>query len=222
MTRGAITLFRYRGVPIRAHWSLPVVALLVGGARFAPGAWIAWLVVVTLHEMGHAFWALRYRMDVREILLHGLGGHCAYAGSPTPRQRAVVAWGGVMAQGIVFAIALPVSRVVPAQSDFVADLYAVLVGSNLYVALLNLVPIPPLDGAEAWKLVPMLLQREPALERKEIVRAREGLVTRSSPKTLGEAIGPVDTGAVRDTVRRALEEARRDSRPDSDGGARKR
>jgi Zn-dependent protease len=208
MTRGAVTLFRYRGVPIRAHWSLPIVALLMGGLRFAPGAWIAWVLVVMLHEMGHAFWALRYQMDVREILLHGLGGHCAYAGDPSPRQKSVVAWGGVMAQGIVFAIMLPVSILVPAPSTFVVDLYDVMIARNLYVALFNLIPIPPLDGAEAWKLVPMLLRREPRVARKEIVRARASV----SPRTLGEAVGPVDAGAVRDTVRRALEDAKRDSR----------
>lgn len=218
MTPGAITVLRYRGVPIRAHWSLPVVALLVGGARFAPGAWIAWLLVVMLHEMGHAFWALRYRMDVREILLHGLGGHCAYAGTPTPRQRSVVAWGGVMAQAILFAVALPLSRLVPATNEFTADLYGVLIGSNLYVALLNLVPIPPLDGAEAWKLVPMLFRRQPGVARKEVARARAAI----APKTLGEAIGPVDAGAVRDTVRRALDEARRDSKGPDDAPSRRR
>ncbi len=218
MTRGAITLLRYRGIPVRAHWSLPLVALLMGGLRFAPGAWIGWLLVVLLHEMGHAFWALRYRMEVREILLHGLGGHCAYVGMPSPRQRAVVAWGGVMAQAIVFAIALPVSRLVPAANEHVADLYGVLVASNLYVALLNLVPIPPLDGAEAWKLVPMMLRGEPPVRRVEIARARAA----ATPKTLGEAVGPVDAGAVRDTVRRALEEARRDSREPGDDGSRRR
>lgn len=207
MTRGAITVFRYRGVPIRAHWSLPIVALLMGGLRFAPGAWIAWILVVMLHEMGHAFWALRYQMDVKEILLHGLGGHCAYVGSPSPRQRSVVAWGGVMAQAIAIAIALPLSMLVPARSEFVMDLYDVLIGRNLMVALLNLVPIPPLDGAEAWKLVPMLLRRAP-IAQKEIARARASV----APRTLGDAIGPVDQGAVRDTVRRALEEARRGSR----------
>ena len=160
MTPGAITLFRYRGVPIRAHWSLPAVALFIGGARFAPGAWLAWLLVVTLHEMGHAFWALRYGLDVQEILLHGLGGHCRYRGMPSPRQRSVVAWGGVMAQAILFAIALPLSRFVPAHTPLVADAYRVLIDSNLYVAMLNLIPIAPLDGAEAWKLVPMLLRRK--------------------------------------------------------------
>lgn len=218
MTRGAITLFRYGGVPIRAHWSLPLVALLVGGARFAPGAWIGWLLVVTLHEMGHAFWALHYQMDVREILLHGLGGHCAYAGTPTPRQRSVVAWGGVMAQAIVFAVALPLSHVVPTHSAFAVDLYGVLIGANLWVALLNLVPIPPLDGAEAWKLVPMLFRRAPSVRRQEVARARASI----APKTLGEAMGPVDASAVRDTVRRALEEARRDSKGQSDPPSRRR
>lgn len=208
MTRGAVTLFRYRGVPIRAHWTLPLVALLMGGLRFAPGAWGGWILVVLLHEMGHAFWALRYRMEVREILLHGFGGHCAYAGLPSPRERAVVAWGGVMAQAILFAIALPVSALVPAPNAHVADLYSVLTASNLYVALLNLLPIRPLDGAEAWKLVPLLVRTEPPVRAKEVAKARSSL----TPRTLGEAVGPVDADAVRDTVRRALDEARRDSR----------
>ncbi len=218
MTRGAITVLRYRGVPIRVHWSLPLVALLMGGLRFAPGAWIAWILVVMLHEMGHAFWALRYEMDVQEILLHGLGGHCSYIGSSSPRQRAVVAWGGVMAQAILFAIMLPVSILLPARSEFVGDLYEVLIARNLYVALFNLVPIAPLDGAEAWKLVPMIFRRRPSVARKEIVRARAAV----APRTLGEAIGPVDAGAVRDTVRRALDEAKRDSRGHDDSGPRRR
>ncbi len=188
------------------------MALLVGGARFAPGAWLGLLLVVTLHEMGHAFWALRYQLDVREILIHGLGGHCAYAGTPTPRERAVVAWGGVMAQAIVLAIVMPVSMLVPASSQFVADLYSVLIGSNLFIALFNLIPIRPLDGAEAWKLVPIVFRREPPVERREIARARAAV----APRTLGEAMGPVDAGAVRDTVRRALDDARRDSRGEGD------
>jgi Zn-dependent protease len=215
MTPGALTLFRFRGVPIRAHWTLPLVALFISGLRFAPGAWGAWVLVVMLHEMGHAFWALRYRLDVIEIVLNGFGGHCRYAGSPTPRQRAVVAWGGVMAQAIVFAIALPLSRFVPAETQLVSDAYRVLIVTNLYVALLNLIPIPPLDGAEAWKLVPMLLRRAPTVARAEIVRARAKI----EPRSLGEAVGPVDENAVRDTVRRALDEARRDSR---DPGAKKK
>ena len=159
MTRGAITLFRYRGIPIRAHWSLPLVALMMGGLRLAPGAWLGWLLVVMLHEMGHAFWALHYRMEVQEILLHGLGGHCRYVGAPSPRQRAVVAWGGVIAQGLLFAIVWPLSALVPARDTFVADLYDVLLGRNLSVALFNLIPIPPLDGAEAWALFPALYRR---------------------------------------------------------------
>jgi hypothetical protein len=223
MLGSSVTIARYRGVPIKVHWSLPLVALLIGGLRFAPGAWIGWLVVVLLHEMGHAFWALRFRLEVREIMIHGFGGHCAYLGDPSPRQRAIVAWGGVMAQGLLYAIALPLSILVPASSGFQSDLYGVLIAQNLYVAFFNLMPIPPLDGAEAWKLVPMIMRREPRVERRDVARARQAVARPVSPpvkvvagRTLGEALGPIDESAVRDTVRRALDEARRDSKAPRD------
>src|SRR4051812_26371574 len=127
MTRGAITLARYRGAPIRIHWSVPVVALMAGGLHFAPGAWLGVLLVVLLHEMGHAFWARHFQMDVTEIVIHGLGGHCAYLGTPSPKQRAIVAWGGVLAQGLVLTIAIPLSVALPATTEFQSDLYAMLI-----------------------------------------------------------------------------------------------
>jgi stage IV sporulation protein FB len=223
MTRGAITLARYRGAPIRLHWTVPVVALMAGGLRFAPGAWLGLVLVVLLHEMGHAFWARRFQMDVTEILIHGLGGHCAYLGTPSPKQRSIVAWGGVMAQAVVFCVALPLSIAVPATSEVQRDLYGMLISTNLYIALFNLIPIRPLDGAEAWRLVPMLVaersRRSVKAIRQEVARAqRAPSAIPSSPKpgqTLGDALslGVVDERAVRDTVRRALEDAKRDSAP---------
>lgn len=227
MTRGAITLARYRGAPIRLHWSVPIVAVMAGGLRFAPGAWLGLLLVVLLHEMGHAFWARHFRLDVTEIVIHGLGGHCAYQGQPTAKQRSIVAWGGVLAQGLVLTIALPVARLLPAASQFQADLYEMLISANLAIALFNLVPIPPLDGAEAWRLVPILvrerLRRSNQVLRKEAKRARDSLEPKpqgsAKPRagqTLGDALSDgivIDERAVRDTVRRALEDARRESAP---------
>ena len=227
MTRGAITLARYRGAPIRIHWSVPVVALLAGGLRFAPGAWLGLVLVVLLHEMGHAFWARRFQMDVTEILIHGLGGHCAYLGTPSPKQRSIVAWGGVLAQALVLLVVFPISLALPATSELQRDLYEMLIATNLYIALFNLIPIRPLDGAEAWRLLPILLaqrsRRGVTALRQEVLRARqsggaEAVEIPSKPRpgqTLGEALslGVVDERAVRDTVRRALEEAKRDSAP---------
>lgn len=225
MTRGAITIARYRGAPIRIHWTVPVVALVAGGLRFAPGAWLGLVLVVLLHEMGHAFWARRFQMDVTEILIHGLGGHCAYLGTPSPKQRSIVAWGGVLAQALVFAVALPLSIALPEASEVQRDLYGMLVATNLYIALFNLIPIPPLDGAEAWRLVRILVtersRRSVKDLRKEVMRAQHaGSIDRgripkapAAGQTLGEALslGVVDERAVRDTVRRALEDAKRDS-----------
>ncbi len=225
MTRGAITLARYRGAPIRVHWSVPVVALFAGGLRFAPGAWLGLVLVVLLHEIGHAFWARRFQMDVTEIVIHGMGGHCAYLGTPSPKQRSIVAWGGVMAQGLVLCIALPVARFLPATSELQRDLYDMLIATNVFIALFNLIPIRPFDGADAWRLFPILLaersRKSVTALRQEVMRAqrsvppaRDGVPSKPRPgQTLGEALslGVVDEGAVRDTVRRALDEAKRDS-----------
>jgi stage IV sporulation protein FB len=227
MTRGAITFARYRGAPIRLHWSVPLVALSVGGLRFAPGAWLGLLLVVLLHEMGHAFWARRFEMDVTEILIHGLGGHCRYLGTPSAKQRSIVAWGGVMAQAVVLAIMVPLSIALPATSVFQADLYWMLISTNAFIALFNLIPIAPLDGAEAWRLIPILLaersKKSVQALRRDVARAREsvGPVPKkpAAGQTLGEALslGVVDERAVRDTVRRALDEAKRDSAPPRGG-----
>ena len=222
MTRGAITLARYRGAPIRIHWTVPVVALMAGGLRFAPGAWLGLLLVVLLHEMGHAFWARRFQMDVTEILIHGLGGHCAYLGTPSAKQRSIVAWGGVLAQSVVMAIALPVSIALPATNEIQHDLYGMLIATNAYIALFNLIPIPPLDGAEAWRLFSILLaersRRGVSALRNEVRRTQQGAprTAQASPRpgqTLGDALslGVVDERAVRETVRRALDDAKRDS-----------
>ncbi len=222
MTRGAITLARYRGAPIRLHWTLPIVAVLAGGLRFAPGAWLGLVLIVLLHEMGHAFWARRFELDVTEIVVHGLGGHCRYLGTPSAKQRAIVAWGGVLAQAIVLVIGLPIATAFPAATAFQADLYAMLTVTNVGIAVFNLIPIAPLDGAEAWQLVGIVLReragRSAPRSNARPWRAPPSRGAESEPRpgqTLGEALslGVVDERAVRDTVRRALEEAKRDSAP---------
>jgi len=222
---GYLQIASFRGSPIRAHWTLPILCILWSGLRFAPGAWLGALFILLLHELGHAFLARRYRMQVVEGLLHGLGGHCAYLGDPTPWQRSVVSSGGVLAQAIVLALALPMQWFLEASErpvpEFVWDLLYALTVSNFGIAMFNLVPIPPLDGAEIWKLPGLWLarRRRKAMTRAPgstprsatpVVRARVETPRPSSPPK-PSAPAEVDEDAVRETVRRALEEARKSS-----------
>lgn len=217
---GYLQVASFRGSPIRAHWTLPILCVLWSGLRFAPGAWLGALFILLVHELGHAYLARRYRMQVLEVMLHGLGGHCAYLGEPTPWQRSVVAAGGVLAQAIVLALALPMqwflessARPVP---DFVWDLIYALTISNFGIAMFNLVPIAPLDGAEIWKLPGLWLarRRRKAMTRPAapapVARVRVETPRPASPSKPSPPAA-VDEEAVRETVRRALAEARKSS-----------
>jgi len=92
--------------------------------------------------------------------VHGLGGECRWSGNASPLQRAAIAWGGVWGQLAMFVVALVVSWLVAgAMGSFGADLFYALTFGSLFLAALNLLPFPPLDGAEAWKLPRLLAER---------------------------------------------------------------
>ena len=231
---GYVQIASFRGIPIRAHWTMPILCLLWSGLRFAPGAWIGAVLVVLLHELGHAYLARRYRLEVMEVMLHGLGGHCAYVGEPTEWQRSVVASGGVLAQAILLAITYPVALLLssgaaagmPAPPAFVWDLVYAWTYSNLGILVFNLLPVGRLDGVEIWKLPGLWLARR---RRRAMTKSAAGRVSKATPmpasrpapatppaespsaKRVDEPM-EIDEAAVRETVRRALEEARKNSR----------
>jgi hypothetical protein len=64
----------FRGAPVRLHWSILVGMLVLTRFRFAPGDWLGFLVVVLVHELGHAWLGQRYGLDLVSIDIHGFGG----------------------------------------------------------------------------------------------------------------------------------------------------
>lgn len=150
---GYLTLFRIGGVPIRAHWTLPLGLLFFSGFRMAPGLWVGIVAIIVLHELGHAFVVSRVGLANLGIDLTGFGGKCAWAGSPSPTERAWVAWGGVLAQLPLLIVSfLVITLVGPLESELLADLGDAFVRVNAILIVINLIPFPPLDGAEAWPL----------------------------------------------------------------------
>ena len=139
---------------MRVHWSTPLGALLFGGLQFRPVFWVAFFVLVLAHEFGHALLARRYGHHVLSIDVTGFGGRCRWAGAATADERAKVAWGGVLAQGVllILAVGALLLGVIPA-SVTGAELSSAFVHTNLILIVLNLLPFRPLDGAEAWSLL---------------------------------------------------------------------
>ncbi len=114
MTTGSIRLGTYAGIPVRAHWSMALVAVLFGvnlstqlGA--APGivATIAFFASILAHEFGHALVARRYGVQTQSIDLWALGGVAHLdRESPTPRADGLIAVAGPAVSLAIGVVAL--------------------------------------------------------------------------------------------------------------------
>ncbi len=150
---GYLTVGRCYGAPLRIHWTTPVGAYVFTGADYVPGAWLGFLLLVLAHEIGHAALVRAFRCRIVSIDVHGLGGVCSWQGGASEQQRATIAWGGVLGQLVVlFTTVLWARSFDPASHPFLAQLASAFTITNVLMMLLNLLPIHPLDGVEAWRL----------------------------------------------------------------------
>ncbi|MCA1829573.1 MAG: hypothetical protein LC689_21830 [Myxococcales bacterium] len=134
--------------PLHLHWSL-----LLGGALFCaiqprPLLLLGYAAVLLAHVVGHAAALPGTKLGVNAVMLHGLGGELLGEGEATPLRRSVIALFGVLGQlallGAALLLPLP------------ADLHDAFVRRNGIMLLLNLIPMRPLDGAQAWRIFPRL------------------------------------------------------------------
>jgi stage IV sporulation protein FB len=156
---GYLTIGKFRGSPIRVHWSAPVAAVAFGHFRFVPGFWLGFFLLVLLHELGHAVVVRTVHARVTSVEVNGLGGLCWWQGDVSPVARAAIAWGGVWAQMACWVVATLAIAVHAPEDAFTADLAWAFTSANVWMMCLNLIPIPPLDGSQAWKLFPLLAER---------------------------------------------------------------
>lgn len=204
---GYVNVGRIRGIPIRLHWSIPLGALVFGRFQLVPGFWLGFFLLVLIHETGHALLVRRYRLHVEAVEVHGLGGQCRYSGHPTPVERSVIAWGGVLAQGVLLLLTVAMVWLLGSPtSAFGAELVHAFTMTNLILAGINLLPIPPLDGAEAWKLLSLWRDRR-YQKRRDAVRREKAAARRGDPQSADDV-----NESVRDALRRAAKEAARGRR----------
>jgi Zn-dependent protease len=156
---------RLRGVPVFVHWSVPVLAAvaLLGSGRKLPSAIVAilaYLGMLLIHETGHRLVATRRGYTVYAIEVYPIHAVTRTEAARSELDRSLIAWGGVVAQFIA-AAPLTACIIVLGYSRFdeVNAALAVLGFMSPGIALLNLIPMRPLDGAAAWHLFPLLWRR---------------------------------------------------------------
>ncbi|MET7518222.1 site-2 protease family protein [Streptomyces sp. NPDC005480] len=192
---GSVRVGRVVGVPLRMHWSVPLLAVLLayGLGRqalpaLAPGrsdAVYAFASVVgamllmgslLLHETAHAATARRREISVQDVTLWALGGMTRMGRPQTAAAAFAVAvsgpltslaFGGV-ALGAGIGLDALLGRSVPA---------AVLVWlgwANLFLGVFNLLPAAPLDGGRV--LQALLWWRTRDRQRADRAASRSGQV----------------------------------------------
>ena len=167
MQSGARQIGQWRGIPFFFHWTI-LLWLVWYAVRYQSvlGAGLAFVGLVTLliaHELGHALAARSRRLEVHAIRLSALHGQCEYELPHDEVDDVFIAWGGVLAQGCILLPAWGLRQVLhwaaPGIEALLAPLFLVLIPVNLLLIAVNLVPVAPLDGHKAWRVLPLLWAR---------------------------------------------------------------
>ena len=153
------------GVPLRLHWSFPLLGLLWVAAYASSGAgalvggaiWIAAIFAcIVVHELSHAFVARRRGFKVRDIVLLPFGGMSEIAGLPgTPADELAIAIAGPLASvalaGTFAALAALAGASLWPPEILVGPIAVRLLWANVLLAAFNLVPAIPMDGGRVLR-----------------------------------------------------------------------
>jgi Zn-dependent protease len=133
---------------------------MFSGFDFVPAVWIGLVLLVLLHEAGHALMVKKAGGLVQQIEVLPFGGRCTWYGNVTPLERACIAFAGIWMQLLLLVAAnlflafFGRSLSVPAHQFF-----TVFTSINLLLIAFNLLPVAPFDGEEAWRLFPLVAKK---------------------------------------------------------------
>ena len=163
--RSTWRLGKWRGIPITLHWTvflgLPWFYYQNRTLSATAIAFAAFFFLLSAHELGHAVVAMWRNVKVRRIQLFFFHGSCTHDDPYYEEDDVLIAWGGVAAQFVVLAIAFCAELLLAATLSPISylravPLFRVLIETNLVIMIFNLIPIEPLDGAKAWRILPIL------------------------------------------------------------------
>ncbi|MXV62659.1 CBS domain-containing protein [Natronorubrum sp. JWXQ-INN-674] len=109
---------------------------------------------VTLHELGHAWAAMRYDIEVESITLWILGGLASLTEMPKEWNREFwIAVAGPVTSLLVGAVCLAALFVVPESATLVVFALGLLAVMNVVLAIFNMLPAFPMDGGRVLRAV---------------------------------------------------------------------
>ena len=165
MLTGSLRLGRIAGISINMHWSVALVALLLGSGLARPLGWAAasagvvlFLASILAHELAHALVARRFGVGTMSIELWALGGMARLdREAPTPRAEGWIAAAGPLASATLGAAALSAWAALHSTASGGLATAVSLLGwlgfVNAVLAVFNLLPGSPLDGGRIVKAV---------------------------------------------------------------------
>jgi Zn-dependent protease len=168
MKAGYWKLGTWQDIPFYIHWSV-LLWLPFYWSSYPDAAWAIFSMMILLglllaHEAGHAIAAKSCGLRVYAIEAALFRGLCWHEPARSERDEVLVAWGGVLAQLAVMLLALVAESLLkqgnPDWAYALRPMFYVLIKANLVLVVLNLLPIAPLDGYRAWRVIPLLLGRK--------------------------------------------------------------
>ena len=154
--------FQLFGFPIVVHWMFWVTMAMLGGAQHADsphgvklllGAVVAGFVSIVIHELGHAFAMRRFGARQVNILLYAFGGQAQGYRHFTRKEDIIVSAAGPAVQ-IAFGLALMLLLGDWRTSNpFIGAFVGTFIYISIWWALLNLLPIFPLDGGHICRAI---------------------------------------------------------------------
>ncbi|MEM7028713.1 MAG: site-2 protease family protein [Chloroflexota bacterium] len=166
-----LTLGHIKGIKVQIHFTFWLVVIFgafqygslddVPGLLYGAFLTLTLFSIVLLHELGHSFAALFYKIPVRDITLLPIGGLARLERMPDgkPIQELVIAIAGPAVNFVIAIVMIPVLWLLlgtdvsvrrfltmalsgPSINGFVTYLFAV----NLSLLVFNMIPAFPLDG----------------------------------------------------------------------------
>ncbi len=149
----------FLGAPIVANISIALVFLYFFASKnFIVGliSSVSFLILLLVHEMGHAWYVKKYNHDLVEIKLYPIHGHCLYEYDSRFLPETLIFAGGLIAQSILLLVTISVGLILEALTldnvlNFLTPVFDVFIRINIFILILNSLPIPGLDGFELWK-----------------------------------------------------------------------
>jgi len=107
---------------------------------------------VTVHELGHAWVAMRYDIGVESITLWILGGLASLSEMPREWDRELlIAVAGPVSSLLLAALCAGALAVIPAELTVVSFVVGLLAVVNVMLAVFNMVPAFPMDGGRVLR-----------------------------------------------------------------------